>query len=361
MQVASKATSETKQRLVVGKEHFVDLEHVIAPVDDEVLDDDVGFLAVGEGIACTFQKVVRLVQRQLERHSQCEDGAFPGHVPFSRPDLGEQLPVNVGFLVDFHVRHSLLSDQAQQCAGEGFVEVVDHLLDAFFLPKRRLIPLIQGIRLHHYVAWDARRECGIMPANVGIHLLQQFLADDEGGGVEHDQVHVHVMILKISLDRLQGHTQRFFLRVTVDAAGDERESNALQSVFRCEAEGFGVGGCEELLVLPCIPAAVDGACRMNHMPRLQAESRSDGRLSRLDGSYLGAGFLHILYPRRIEDGATDASSHGQIGVRGVDDGINVHLRDVPMDDGKRHFLSPFPPMVACFRSERQHSPVPQQS
>ena len=74
--------------------------------------------------------------------------------------------------------------------------------------------------------------------------------------------------------------------------------------------------------------------------RRQRESRRDCGTARFDGRYLVAGGLQLRRTRGFEDGAAYAAAHCELGVRGVNDGVNVHASNVLTDNGERHFMAP---------------------
>ena len=93
------------------------------------------------------------------------------------------------------------------------------------------------------------------------------------------------------------------------------------------------------------PCGTDGVqdilCRQAKRPRLRAAARRDvaDRAAR----------RQQLRPRRPVDGAVRARPDHRAWIRGVDDGIHPHLRNVVAHDLKRHLLLPqSTPRIGCF-------------
>ena len=145
--VASQATFlRAEQILVEGEERFVDLENVIVAVGDEVFDDHVKLVAVGERKAGLSEQIPGFLQRQLQRHGKGNGRGLGGPVLGVGTDLGKELPVHVGPLVTGGVGHAPFVDLPQQ-----------HLRKAFI---QRLQAFVQAHR-GRVVRTEHRREAGV--------------------------------------------------------------------------------------------------------------------------------------------------------------------------------------------------------
>lgn len=102
-----------------------------------------------------------------------------------------------------------------------------------------------------------------------------------------------------------------------------------------EGKAVVVAGGEQLC-FSTLAITVDRTCGVDDVGGLQGEGWGDDRLSGLDGGEGGARALKVLDARRPEDGTTHPTAHPQGGVRGVDDGVGLHGRDVIMDYVERH-------------------------
>src|SRR5213593_1315283 len=69
---------------------------------------------------------------------------------------------------------------------------------------------------------------------------------------------------------------------------------------------------------------------MDDVPRLEAEARRDPRLTRGARRHSVAGALQLSMARRAEDRAAHATTGQQLLVRCVDDGVDIHERQVAL-------------------------------
>ena len=107
-----------------GKKCFVNGEYVVFTLLDEIFHDDVGFAAAGEGIACTPDEILCLVQVQFKSNCESQGSHFAWLVVGIVPYLGKMPSVHIRTLVDLGVSFSLCIDEAQQRFGEGIVRFI---------------------------------------------------------------------------------------------------------------------------------------------------------------------------------------------------------------------------------------------
>ena len=120
--------SGAQQRLVKGKQGLVDFKDVVSAVGDEILDDDVELVAVGEGEARLHQQLPGLRQGQLQGDGKGDGRGLGWAVARIGADLGEELSIHVCPLVAGGVRHALLVDLPQQHLGKALVQTAEPLI-----------------------------------------------------------------------------------------------------------------------------------------------------------------------------------------------------------------------------------------
>src|SRR5262245_11000610 len=130
-------------------------------------------------------------------------------------------------------------------------------------------------------------------------------------------------------------------RITVDAATDRRKRDRANVMLTPELERRAIARREQGR-LTVHPAAPDWTNRVNHVPRAQIESGCDAALAgrtphvRPDFRNRQTRFVELRAGRPM-NGAVDATAAKHPLVRGVDDGVNVELRDVAannLDQGR---------------------------
>src|SRR5690606_14698157 len=117
-------------------------------------------------------------------------------------------------------------------------------------------------------------------------------------------------------DGFDGDARRALERKAVYAGRDCRKGDRLQPMLAGEAQAFAVAGRQEL-VLAGAAAVPDGAHRMNHVARLEAEAGCDPRAARRTAAELGAG-PGKLRPGCAMDRAANAAAGREGAVRRVD-------------------------------------------
>ena len=111
----------SEQALVKGEQRLVDLENVIVPLHDEVLDDDVKLAAGTQGVARAGNEVAGLRQAQLQRDSKGNGCCLGWLVVRIVADLREQLAVDIGLFVNLGVLFAATpSLRATSPQGEAF-------------------------------------------------------------------------------------------------------------------------------------------------------------------------------------------------------------------------------------------------
>ena len=106
--------SRPQQALVKGKQRLVDRKNIVLLLPDEILDDDVKLTAAAQRIACAGDEVTSLLQTQLQRNGKRDGRRFGGLIARVFADLGEQLAIHIGFLIDLRILFAAAVDQLQQ-------------------------------------------------------------------------------------------------------------------------------------------------------------------------------------------------------------------------------------------------------
>ena len=115
--------SRPQQALVKGEQRLVDLVNVVVPLADEILDDHVELAAAAEGIARAGYEIAGFVQIQFQRDGKGEGRGLGRPVVRVAADLGEQLAVDVGPLVDLGILFAAAVDVRQQRFGKSGVQM----------------------------------------------------------------------------------------------------------------------------------------------------------------------------------------------------------------------------------------------
>ena len=84
---------------------------------------------------------------------------------------------------------------------------------------------------------------------------------------------------------------------------------------------------------------IDGTRSVNYKLRRKVEPRRDDRFPRLNQGKFVTGGLQFMRSSRFEYGTANTTAHLQVGVGGIDDGVNFHFCDVLTDDGKGHIVT----------------------
>ena len=161
------------------------------------------------------------------------------------------------------------------------------------------------------------REQGIVSGFVG---GAEATEDDFLDRTRRLQKHVHA---------LHGNHCCFISGEAIDAGGDTRESDALQTALRSEAQGARVAGTE-LVALAIFTAVPDGADGVDDMAGFEPIAQSDFRFAR------AAAVQHAALGQQFRPGGAmnrsiDASATEKGRVGGVHDGIDVELGDVGLE------------------------------
>lgn len=120
-----------QKQLVEFEQHHVDLIDIIAFVCNEIFDDDVELIAPGQGIAGTANEVTGFFQIQPQGNGKGNSGCLRWLILRIVPDLGEELPVDIGPLVDLGVFLTGAVYQSEQRFGETDLRVRDHFRQLF--------------------------------------------------------------------------------------------------------------------------------------------------------------------------------------------------------------------------------------
>jgi hypothetical protein len=154
------------------------------------------------------------------------------------------------------------------------------------------------------------------------------------GTAECYDIHRHIVLLEKFRYGLYGDMECLFSRIAEDAGGDERERNALAVVFLGEGETLPVAG-DELFPLAAGAAVPHGADRVDDIPARQTVALRDLRIARAAAAERAA-FGQQFRPR----GAVDAPVHSPAAeerfLRGVDDGVHGHGRNIVSYNLQRH-------------------------
>ena len=152
------------------------------------------------------------------------------------------------------------------------------------------------------------------------------------------------MVGKIGRDLAHGDLRRLRQREVVDARADGREIDRVAAVLAREAEAVAVaiGQQLRLAVLPVAPA---GAGRVDDVARRQAVAAGDLRLAG-SAAVEAAALVEQAGTGGHVDGPVHPAAAEQRAVGGVDDGVDVRLCDVALNDFKTvHAVTSLPSMV----------------
>ena len=89
-----------QERLVKCKKHRVELVDVVAFALDKVTDNHIELRRRGKAKAGTFEQVIALAKRELERDGERHCRGFSGFVALVSPDLAKELARQVRALVN---------------------------------------------------------------------------------------------------------------------------------------------------------------------------------------------------------------------------------------------------------------------
>ena len=107
--------------LIHGEENLIYLIDVINLIRNEVLDDQVACIRIRKGIARLHQKLIRLIEGELQCYGKASDRDLTRMIRCIASYLGEKLPVDVSLLISFNVRHPLLIYKAKEHLGEALI------------------------------------------------------------------------------------------------------------------------------------------------------------------------------------------------------------------------------------------------
>lgn len=102
-----------QKRLVKCKEHRVELVDVVAFALDKVADDHIELRRRGKAKAGTFEQVIALVKRELERNGERHRRSLGGFVSLVSANLAKELARQVRALVDLDVSQTAGIDKRQ--------------------------------------------------------------------------------------------------------------------------------------------------------------------------------------------------------------------------------------------------------
>src|SRR5262245_13341158 len=131
-------------------------------------------------------------------------------------------------------------------------------------------------------------------------------------------------------DGADGDERRPLGRKAVSAGRDGGIGDRGEAVLGDKREAVAIAACEQP-AFAALAAAPDGADRVNHMPRLEAEAGRDLGLARRATAERGASRFKLGAGRAV-DRAVDAATAEQTPIGGVDDGIDIERGDVALDD-----------------------------
>src|SRR5438309_8224705 len=107
----------------------------------------------------------------------------------------------------------------------------------------------------------------------------------------------------------------------VEIAGKATEHAPVGHLERAEVAG------REKLVLAMVAAPPHRASGVDDPPRLEPEARRGLRVARVAAAERAARRMQLRLPGGPVDGSIDSPASGERRVRGVDDGVDVLLRD----------------------------------
>ena len=105
-------TSQAKGVFLCSQQHLIEFEQYAVYLVDigytalkAVLDDNVKSAALRKRHPCAPEKIRRLIKVEAERKGESYRSLLGRLVLFIAPDLGEQFPVYIGFLLHFRIGH----------------------------------------------------------------------------------------------------------------------------------------------------------------------------------------------------------------------------------------------------------------
>jgi len=114
--------SRAKQALVKGEKCFVDIEHVIVAVGDEIFHDDVEFAGTGQCKSCLHQHLTHFLQWKLQGNRKRQHRRLARTVQTVAAYFGKQLAVDVRLLIAFRIGHTAFVDLTQEHFGKALVD-----------------------------------------------------------------------------------------------------------------------------------------------------------------------------------------------------------------------------------------------
>ena len=113
---------------IVPEQHCIDLENVIVSVDDEVLNNDVGFIAAAQRVTGAADEIQGALQIQLQRQRKGYRRQFAGFVIGVVSNLGKQFAVHVGLFINLGVLQAGFVDEFEQGLGKACIGVLQQFL-----------------------------------------------------------------------------------------------------------------------------------------------------------------------------------------------------------------------------------------
>ena len=105
--------SSLYKRFVEIKQHLIDLINIIDSLFHKILYDQVAFSGMRQGIPCLSQKLLQFREGEFQGDPQSERRCPRGLIIRMGPNLRKKLPIQIGFLITFRIRHALLIDFTQ--------------------------------------------------------------------------------------------------------------------------------------------------------------------------------------------------------------------------------------------------------
>lgn len=148
------------------------------------------------------------------------------------------------------------------------------------------------------------------------------VADDEDDAPKRPRI-----VAKHSYHCMDGYVGSKIERVAEDSGGDGGEGDRLQAVRLGELQRRAVGA-GKLVGFACSAAMPNRANCMDDVTGFEPEAWSNARFASGTRSDRAAGALQIGMTRCLKDGAAHTASGHKLLVSGINDGVNVHFRQI---------------------------------